>query len=86
MGKKKQRIEELEDQIIELNIQLKESKNKELIYKDLLYNIEISVKEIFKREEENERFNLGETFDFRENIVNLKKSLDEYKKLYKLRF
>jgi UTP-glucose-1-phosphate uridylyltransferase len=83
---KKKRIEELEDEIIELKYQLKESKKNELIYKDLLYNIEISIKDMFKREEESERFNLGEIFNFREALLNLKKSLDEYKKLYKLRF
>jgi len=82
----KERIEKLEDEIVELKYQLKQSKDKELVYKDILFNIEIAIKTLFKREKENERFNLGEVFDFRECVVNLKNALDEYKRLYNLRF
>jgi len=82
----KERIEKLEDEIIELKYQLKQSKDKELVYKDILSNIEVAIKTLFKREKENERFSLGETFDFRECVVNLKNALDEYKRLYNLRF
>jgi hypothetical protein len=82
----KERIEKLEDEIIELKYQLKQSKDKELVYKDILFNIEVAIKTLFKREKENERFNLGEVFDFRECVVNLKNALDEYKRLYNLRF
>jgi hypothetical protein len=78
--------EKLADNLYELQYQLKMSKDKELIYKDILSNIEISIKELFQRETENERFNLGDEINFRESLVNLKSSLDEYKRLYKLRF
>jgi UTP-glucose-1-phosphate uridylyltransferase len=78
--------EKLADNLYELQYQLKMSKDKELIYKDILSNIEISIKELFQRETENERFNLGDEINFRESMVNLKNSLEEYKRLYKLRF
>jgi UTP-glucose-1-phosphate uridylyltransferase len=78
--------EKLADNLYELQYQLKMAKDKELIYKDILSNIEISIKELFQRETENERFNLGDEINFRESMVNLKNSLEEYKRLYKLRF
>ena len=78
--------EKLADNLYELQYQLKMSKDKELIYKDILSNIEISIKELFQRETENERFNLGDEINFRESMVNLNNSLEEYKRLYKLRF
>jgi|688.fasta_scaffold1411055_1 hypothetical protein len=78
--------EKLADNLYELQYQLKMSKDKELIYKDILSNIEGSLVELFQRETENERFNLGDEINFRESMVNLKSSLDEYKRLYKLRF
>ena len=78
--------EKLTDNLYELQYQLKMSRDKELIYKDILSNIEGSLVELFQRETENERFNLGDEINFRESLVNLKSSLDEYKRLYKLRF
>lgn len=78
------KIEELEGEIIELKFQLQKSKDKEMIYLDILSNIDASLKVLFKREQENERFNLGDEVDYRECIVNLKSSLDEYKRVYKL--
>lgn len=79
------KIELLEEEIIKLKYQLKKTKDKELIYLDILSNIYSALRTIFKREEENERFNLGDVINFRENVVNLKASLDEYIKIYKLR-
>ena len=78
--------EKLADNLYELQYQLKMAKDKELIYKDILSNIDGSLVELFQRETENERFNLGDEINFRESLVNLKSSLDEYKRLYKLRF
>lgn len=78
--------EKLADNLYELQYQLKMAKDKELIYKDILSNIEGSLVELFQRETENERFNLGDEINFRDSLVNLKSSLDEYKRLYKLRF
>lgn len=81
----KEKIESLEEDIIELQYQLKKSKDKEMIYHDILSNIYTAIKTLFKREEENERFKLGDILNYRENIVNLKDSLDEYIRIYKLR-
>ena len=79
------KIEELEGEIVELKFQLQKSKNKEMIYLDILSNIDTSLKVLFKREQENERFNLGDDVNYRECVINLKSALDEYKRIYKLR-
>ncbi len=79
-----EKIDLLEEEIIELKYQLKKSKDKEMVYLDILSNIDSALKTLFKREEENERFELGDTIDYRDNIVNLQNSLNEYKKIYKL--
>ena len=78
------KIDLLEEEIIELKYQLKKSKDKEMIYLDILSNIYSGLKTLFKREEENKRFDMGDTIDYRDNIVNLQNSLNEYKKIYKL--
>jgi hypothetical protein len=52
----------------------------------MLVTIDESLKVFFKEEEENERFSFNYEIDYRECIVNLKKSLDEYKKVNKLRY
>ena len=80
------KIDSLEEEIIELKYQLKQSKDKELIYKEMLSDINHSIKTLFVRESENERFGLEETFNFRENLLNLKASLDEFKRVYKINF
>lgn len=81
-----EKIDLLEDEIIELKFQLKSSQDKQYIYLDILSTINESLRVFFKEEEENVRFNLGDKIDYRECIVNLKKSLDEYKVVHKLRF
>ena len=78
-------IEKLESEIVELKFDLKKSKDKEMIYLDILSNIDNSLRVLFKREQENERFNLGDNIDFRQSVVNLKEAMDEYKRVYKLR-
>jgi len=78
-------IQTLEGEIIDLEFELKKSKDKEMIYLDILSNIDNSLNVLFKREEENERFNLGDNIDFRQSVVNLKEALNEYKRIYKLR-
>lgn len=80
------KIQELEGDIVDLKFDLKQSKDKEIIYKDILFNIETSLNDLIKRDQENQRFNLGETIDYKESVLNLKKALDEYKRVYKLRF
>ena len=79
------KIEQLEGEIIELQYQLKKSKDKEMIYLDILSNIDNSLRILFKREQENERFDLGDDINYRESVVNLKSALDEYKRIYNLR-
>jgi hypothetical protein len=54
------RVEELESLIVDLKFDLKKAKDKEMIYLDILSNIDNSLRVLFKREQENERFNLGE--------------------------
>jgi hypothetical protein len=78
-------IEKLKSEIVELKFDLKKSKDKEMIYLDILSNIDNSLRVLFKREQENERFNLGDNIDFRQSVVNLKEAMNEYKRVYKLR-
>lgn len=74
-----------EDELIELRFQLKESKDKEMKYLAILQDIDRSLKDVFKREEENKRFNLGEIFNFRESCVNLQNYINDCKRIYKLK-
>ena len=60
-------IERLEDEIVELRFQFKESRDKELIYLDILNNIYFSLKELEKEEVENENFRLGE-IDYKQSF------------------
>ena len=76
----------LEDEVVELRFSLKESKTKEMFYLDILNNIDSSISDLFKQEEENERFRLNEEIDYRECLINLKKSLNEYKRVYRINF
>jgi hypothetical protein len=80
-----EQIEKLESEIVDLKFDLKKSKDKEMIYLDILSNIDNSLRILFKREEENNRFNLGDNIDFRESVVNLTSAMNEYKRVYKLR-
>jgi hypothetical protein len=81
-----ERIEQLEVENIDLKFELKKSKDKELIYLDILNNIQGSLDELFQREKESDRFRLMEEFDYRESLVNLDKALKEYKRVYKINF
>jgi hypothetical protein len=81
-----ERIEQLEVENIDLKFELKQCKDKELIYLDILNNIQGSLDELFQREKESDRFRLMEEFDYREAIVNLDKSLKEYKRIYRVDF
>lgn len=80
------RISQLEDEIVELRFALKESRDKQLIYLDILTNIDTSLKDLFERERENERFNFGDEVDYRECLVNLDKAMKEYKRIYRIFF
>ena len=49
------KIDKLEVKIFELNSDLKEHRDKERIYQEILSDINYSIMIFFKREEENER-------------------------------
>jgi hypothetical protein len=80
------KIAELEGEIIDLKFDLKESKDKQLIYLDILNNIQTGIDDLSQREHENERFHFNENIDYREALINLNKSLQEYKRVYKIDF
>jgi hypothetical protein len=75
----------MEDELIELRFQLKESKDKEMKYLTILQDIDISLQQAFKQEEENIRFNLGNPFNFESACINLRDYLNECKRIYKIR-
>ena len=74
------------DKIIELEFELREVKDKMNVYLDILNNIDNSVSELFEREKENERFGISEPVDYRECLSNLRLSLQEYKRVYRVNF
>ncbi len=78
--------ESLRERIIDLEFELKDSKDKMMIYLEILSNIDLSINDLLKREEENERFHFNEEIDYRECIINLKKHLNEYKRVYRINF
>ena len=80
-----EKIKELEGLIVDLRFDLKKNRDKEMIYLDILSNIDNSLRFLFIREQENERFDLGDDINYRECVVNLKSALDEYKRIYNLR-
>ena len=86
VGEDSEKIMLLEDEVVELRFSLKDSKTKEMFYLDILNNIDSSISDLFKQEEENERFRLNEEIDYRECLINLKKSLNEYKRVYRINF
>lgn len=80
-------LEKLNEEVIELRFQLRDSKDKEMIYLDILNTLQESLIDLFDREEENNRFlDMDDPIDYRECLVNLKKNLDEYKRVYKISF
>lgn len=81
-----EKIRELEGEIVDLKFDLQRSKDKELIYLDILSNIDLSIKELIKQEKENERFKLGETIDYKGSVLNLQNALNEYKRVYRINF
>jgi uncharacterized FlaG/YvyC family protein len=78
-----ERIQELEGEIFDLRSELNESIDKERIYKEILSEINDSIDNLFQREKENERFRFDDKIDFRQYVINVKKDLDEYRRLYR---
>ena len=83
---KDNKIDELEEKIIELKYQLKTSKDREVLYKELLSEIDDSLNEIFKQEHEIDRFGFDEKIDYRECMVNLKKTFQEFRRINRIYF
>jgi len=73
----------LEGKVFELESQLIEHRDKERIYQDILTDINNSLIDLFKREEENNRFNFEEVTDYRQCMVGMKEYLDNIKSVYK---
>ena len=74
-----QEYEELEGKIIDLQFELKKCKDRELVFLEIISTIDISLKDLFHREEENLRFNIDEDINYRDCLLNLKLALNEYK-------
>ena len=81
-----QEYEELEGKIIDLQFELKKCKDRELIFLEIISTIDISLKDLFHREEENLRFNIDEEINYRDCLLNLKLALNEYKRVYRVNF
>ena len=79
-------IQRLEGEIFELRAKLQDSHKKEMYYQEILSEINNSINELFELESENERFDLGVEIDYKNCIKNLKNSLNEYKRVYKINF
>jgi hypothetical protein len=73
----------LEGEVFELKTELQGHRDKERIYQDILTDINNSLIDLFKREEENNRFNFGEVTDYRQCMVGMKEYLDNIKSVYK---
>ena len=81
-----QEYEELEGKIIDLQFDLKKCKDRELIFLEIISTIDVSLKDLFHREEENLRFNIDEEINYRDCLLNLKLALNEYKRVYRVNF
>jgi len=77
------KIQRLEGEIFEMESTLKNHRDKERIYQEILSDINHSIIELFKREEENKRFNLGEETDYRQCMIGMKEYMDNIKSVYK---
>ena len=73
---------ELEGDIFDLKSELRECVDKERIYREILFEINDSIDKLFIREKENERFRFDDKIDYRQYVINLKKDLNEYKRIY----
>lgn len=79
----KERIQELEGTIFDLESELRECIDKERIYREILSEINDSIINLLQREQENERFRFDEKIDFRQYVLNVKKDLNDYRRLYR---
>ena len=83
MEHEENKIQELEGEIFEMGSILRDHRDKERIYQEILSDINGSIINLFKSEEENIRFNFGEEIDYRQCIIGIKEYLDNIKSVYK---
>jgi len=83
MEYEKNKIQELEGEIFEMGSILRDHRDKERIYQEILSDINGSIINLFKMEEENIRFNFGEEIDYRQCMIGMKEYLDNIKSVYK---
>jgi hypothetical protein len=76
-------VQRLEGEVFELESQVKEHRDKERIYQEILSDINNSIIDLFKREEENVRFKLGEVTDYKQCLIGMQEYLDKIKREYK---
>jgi len=76
-------VQRLEGVIFEMESTLKDHRDKERIYQEILSDINNSIIDLFKKEEENIRFNLGEETDYRQCMIGMKEYLDNIKSVYR---
>ena len=76
-------VQRLEGEVYDLKSTLQEHVDKERIYQEILSDINTSIMDILKREEENKRFNFDEVIDHRRFMVNMKEYLDNIKREYR---
>lgn len=69
-------IEELEDEVVESRHIKNRIKESHLI--DFIIEIKDSCSNTLKKDEENERFNLNEAFDYKECIIVLEKNINQF--------
>lgn len=75
--------QELEGEVFEMKFALKDHRDKERIYQEILSDINNSIIDLFKKEQENIRFNFGEETDYRQCIIGMKEYLDNIKSVYR---
>jgi hypothetical protein len=83
MEHEENKIQELEGEIFEMGSILRDHRDKERIYQEILSAINGSIINLFKMEEENIRFNFGEEIDYRQCMIGMKEYLDNIKSVYK---
>ena len=83
MENEESKIQELEGEIFEMGSTLKDHRDKERIYQEILSDINNSLIDLFEKEQENIRFNFGEEIDYRQCMIGMKEYLDNIKSVYR---
>ena len=76
-------VQRLEGVIFEMESTLKDHRDKERIYQEILSDINNSIIDLLKREQENIRFNLGEVTDYKQCLIGMKEYMDNIKSVYR---